>query len=115
MLRILAEIGPQAEWVLVFLAVIIGVFVLLFAIATLVGDLHVRCRAAEDMLRDLPRPARVLPPREQQVSARNGVGRPPCCPRELVVRIYRLHYEDGVSYEKIAELLNAKIVPMRGG
>lgn len=36
MLRVLAEVSPQAAWVLVFFAVIVGVFVVLSAIATCV-------------------------------------------------------------------------------
>jgi hypothetical protein len=36
LLRDLAEVGPQALWVLMFFAVIVGVFVVLFAITTCV-------------------------------------------------------------------------------
>jgi hypothetical protein len=41
-------------------------------------------------------------------------GRPPCCPRELVIRVIHLHAE-GLSYERIATLLTAEGVPMPGG
>jgi hypothetical protein len=34
-------------------------------------------------------------------------GRPPCCPRELVIRIIQLHHS-GLSYERIAARLNAE-------
>lgn len=34
--RTLADVGPRADWILVFFAVIIGVFVLLFVVVTCV-------------------------------------------------------------------------------
>lgn len=37
MFRVLAEIGAQAEWTLLFLAVIIGVLVLICAVAAFVA------------------------------------------------------------------------------
>jgi Recombinase len=43
-----------------------------------------------------------------------GRGRPPCCPRELAVRVIHLQAE-GLSYEGIAALLNAEGVPTPGG
>ena len=46
--------------------------------------------------------------------ARRGRGRPPCCPREVIVRIIRLHRQ-GLSYERIAAQLNAEGVPTPAG
>jgi Recombinase len=43
-----------------------------------------------------------------------GRGRPPCCSPELAIRVIHLHAE-GLSYERIAMLLNAEGVPMPGG
>jgi uncharacterized RDD family membrane protein YckC len=37
MLRVFAEIGTQAEWLLIFLAVVVGVFVLVCALAAFVA------------------------------------------------------------------------------
>jgi len=37
-------------------------------------------------------------------------GRPPCCPRELVVRIIQLRHR-GLSYAQICTVLNAEQVP----
>jgi hypothetical protein len=37
MLRVFAEIGTQAEWLLIFLAAIVGVFVLVCALAAFVA------------------------------------------------------------------------------
>ena len=45
----------------------------------------------------------------------NHGGRPPGVPRELVIRIYELHYGDGVSYGRISALLNAEGVPLPAG
>jgi hypothetical protein len=42
-------------------------------------------------------------------------GRPPGVPRELVERMYRLHYALDVSYGQISALLNAEGVPLPGG
>jgi hypothetical protein len=44
-----------------------------------------------------------------------GRGRPPGVPRELVIRMYELHYGQGVSYEQISMLLNAEDVPLPAG
>jgi hypothetical protein len=44
-----------------------------------------------------------------------GRGRPPGCPRELVIRLHQLHYGQGVSYERISALLNAEGVPLPAG
>jgi len=37
-------------------------------------------------------------------------GRPPCCSRQLAVRIIQLRHR-GLSYEQIANVLNAEQVP----
>ena len=37
-------------------------------------------------------------------------GRPPCCPRELAVRVIELHRQ-GLSYAKISATLNAHGIP----
>jgi hypothetical protein len=42
-------------------------------------------------------------------------GRPPGCDRELVAWMYRLHYGEGLSYERISALLNGEGVPLPGG
>jgi len=42
-----------------------------------------------------------------------GRGRPPCCPPELAVRVIHLQAE-GLSYGRIAALLNAEGVPTPG-
>jgi len=41
-------------------------------------------------------------------------GRPPCCPRELAARVIQLHYQ-GLSYERIAAILNDEGVPLPAG
>jgi hypothetical protein len=43
-------------------------------------------------------------------SAQRGRGRPPCCSRELALRIIRLRAR-GLSYAKICDVLNADQVP----
>jgi Recombinase len=45
-----------------------------------------------------------------EVLERRGGGRPPCCPRELAIRIIRLRRQ-GLSYERIAWLLNDEGIP----
>lgn len=42
-------------------------------------------------------------------------GRPPGAPRELVVRMFELHYDQGESYARISALLNAERVPLPAG
>jgi hypothetical protein len=42
-------------------------------------------------------------------------GRPGGCRRDLVIRMYRLHYDEGLSYERISDILNAEDVPLPGG
>jgi hypothetical protein len=37
-------------------------------------------------------------------------GRPPCCPRELTIRIIQLHRQ-GFSYQAISDVLNGEGVP----
>jgi hypothetical protein len=49
--------------------------------------------------------------RTATVPTRHGRrGRPPCCPRELAVRIIQLHRQ-GFSYQGISDLLNGGGVP----
>jgi len=43
-----------------------------------------------------------------------GPGRKPGCHRDLVIRMYQLHYEKGLSYARIAAMLNAEDVPLPG-
>jgi hypothetical protein len=56
--RVLADVGPQADWILVFFAVIIGVFALLFVLVTCVtiftSDSEQR-KTCHAILRDLLR------------------------------------------------------------
>lgn len=42
-------------------------------------------------------------------------GRPGGCDRDLVVRMYQLHYDGGLSYERISVILNAEGVQLPGG
>jgi hypothetical protein len=51
---------------------------------------------------------------EPSPSERPGRGRPPCCPRELAIRILRLRAR-GLSYAKICYMLNAEQVPTPTG
>jgi hypothetical protein len=47
---------------------------------------------------------------EAPPSVQRGRGRPPCCPRELAIRIVQLR-GSGLSYAKICNVLNAEQVP----
>ena len=42
-------------------------------------------------------------------------GRRPACPRETIRRMYELHYDCHVSYQRIALVLNAEGVPLPMG
>lgn len=46
---------------------------------------------------------------DQRPSRRRG--RPPLCPRELAARILMLNKDQGLSLQRIADLLNAEGVP----
>ena len=71
------------------------------------------------VLLDLPGPAPVLRPQGEPVSAiateAKQPGRPPGCHRDLVIRMYHLHYGQRVSYERVSEIFNAEGVPLPGG
>jgi hypothetical protein len=41
-------------------------------------------------------------------------GRPPCCPRELAIRIIRLRHQ-GMSYAQISAVLNTEGIPTPTG
>jgi recombinase len=41
-------------------------------------------------------------------------GRPPCCPRELAIRVIHLRHQ-GLSYAQISAVLNAEGIPTPAG
>jgi hypothetical protein len=50
-----------------------------------------------------------------EAAAGRRPGRPGGCHRDLVIRMYRLHYDEDQSYERISDTLNAESVPLPGG
>jgi hypothetical protein len=44
------------------------------------------------------------------MTATRRPGRPPCCPRELAIRVIQLHRQ-GLSYAQICAVLNAERIP----